>query len=133
MTDPLRVSHTTHYESTTRLNNGRNRDLHISEAPNRPESPIQKDCVMRSSLRLITGGRQRKFYRSFLFLVALLTFASTSQSVEKISASPVSLTATISIGEFFFIPPSVTISSGDTVQWVNDGVISHTTTGFNSP
>jgi len=78
---------------------------------------------------LAAGVLRRKFHSSILFLVVLHAVSSIAQSVEEISASPVSLTATVSMGEFFFNPDPVTINVGDTVQWTNNGNQPHTTTG----
>jgi len=75
-----------------------------------------------------TGNLRSKLFRSILFLVALLAVSSIAPSVRGINASPMSLTETVSIDEFSFTPDPVTINVGDTVQWDNDGAISHTTT-----
>ena len=65
-----------------------------------------------------------------MFLVTLLALSSIALSVEEISASPVSQTATVSMMDNFFDPTLVNIDVGDTVQWdhgVNGNTI-HTTT-----
>ena len=69
-----------------------------------------------------------KLRRSILLLVALLAVSGIALSVEVTSASPVSLTTNISMGEFFFNSSLVTIGVGDTVQWDNNGGLFHTTT-----
>ena len=90
---------------------------------------------------LCKANLRRRLYRSILLLVALLAVSGAAQRVDEISASPVSLIENISIREFSFNPPSITIDVGDTVQWDNNGGLTHTTTanggawnsGFLSP
>ena len=73
-------------------------------------------------------NHRHKLYRAIWFLVALIAVSGIAQSVVAISASPVSKTSKISIAEFFFNPPSVSIDLGDSVQWINNGEFLHTTT-----
>ena len=63
---------------------------------------------------------RRLVYLAALALVATLVLAS--------SAGAQGNTTTVSIGDFFFSPASVTVQPGTTVTWVNNGQAPHTVT-----
>ncbi len=55
---------------------------------------------------------------SFLVLLAVLACKSTNTTASN----------EVSMRDFQFVPESLNVSVGDTVTWVNNGAVSHTTT-----
>lgn len=74
----------------------------------------------------------KKFFRSLLALVfvsAVLFLAQgCSKSSSPTSSSPPPSTNSVSIVEFAFNPASITVDSGVTVTWTNNGAVDHTVT-----
>jgi plastocyanin len=67
-----------------------------------------------------------------LCLLAALVAAVAALTV---SASPQGARAadvTVSLGDSFFSPSSITVHVGDTITWSNDGALPHTTTAANA-
>lgn len=74
----------------------------------------------------------RKFFRSFLALVFVLSVLLLVQGCSK-SSSPTSPSQpppanSVSIVDFAFSPDSLAVDSGATVTWRNNGAVQHTVT-----
>lgn len=64
-----------------------------------------------------------------LTVVVAMTFWVVGGTAPSVAQSSVS----VSTGDFFFDPATVTITVGDTVTWTNVGEVAHTTTSGSSP
>jgi len=79
----------------------------------------------------------RKFFRSLLALIFVSVLLLLAQGCSK-SSSPTSPSPTppppnsVSIVDFAFSPASITVDSGVTVTWTNNGATTHTVTSDGS-
>ena len=74
----------------------------------------------------------KKFFRSLLALVFVLAVLLLSQGCSKssnpTSSPPPPFGNSVSIVDFAFNPTSITVDSGVTVTWKNNGTVQHTVT-----
>jgi len=63
-----------------------------------------------------------------LSLLAALVAAMAALTVSTIPQGARAANVTVSTGDNFFSPSSITVHVGDTITWTNDGALPHTTT-----
>jgi plastocyanin len=64
-----------------------------------------------------------------LALIAATGFPSHASAGQQASSARVQLkVVTVVIREFKFVPATVTVHAGDTVEWMNDDIVPHTAT-----